>query len=255
MQSLFRIDRNSVTAAGKKDNVVVLPCFEDMIAHNDTKLDETSVSEEENSHVPKSAEEKLRNELQKLNQEIEDAKLKAQQILSQANDEAEQLIMKAHKQGYEAGFAEASASLMQAHQSEKELFDTTIAALRDAKQTVFSEIEDSVLDLALFIAERIIGIELERTDEVYLNIIKNTLSELKNETDITIKVGKDAFEKFFIDPQNEFVLELKNSNVEIRQDLRLECGECVVETEYGTISSGIQTQLKRLGYALNSEMR
>ena len=64
-----------------------------------------------------------------------------------------------------------------------------------------------------------------------------------------LKVSKHEYEYLFA-KEEEYVTELRNSGITVKQDLSLQMGDCVIETEYGTIRSGVRTQLKRMGYAL-----
>ncbi|MGI6152228.1 MAG: FliH/SctL family protein [Christensenellaceae bacterium] len=255
MPSLFRIDKNSVTGGGEHPaSVVVLPGFEDVVAHNDSikeieEVEETELLPDEEDEQETELERK-RRELAALQTEIDNAQKQAEQLVAQARVQAESILEDARRQGYEEGLNQAHVSAMEERRKEAQATEEAIVALRDAKNIVFGEIEDSVLDLAVFIAEYIIKVELNKNDEVFLNIVRNTVLALKNQTNITIKVSKVEYERLFSDPDSEVVKELNNSGIQIRQDMSLKSGDCIVETEYGTINAGITTQLKRLAHAL-----
>ena len=65
-----------------------------------------------------------------------------------------------------------------------------------------------------------------------------------------LRLNKKEYDRFFRDGKNEYAELLKNSGVEVRQDMSVDSGECVVETEYGTLRSGVKTQLERIRSAL-----
>jgi flagellar assembly protein FliH len=128
--------------------------------------------------------------------------------------------------------------------------EDAVVALKNARNDIFEQVEESVKDLSLFIAEHIIKAEIDRNGELFINIVRDTLSKVQYQDNITVKVSKTEFEKLFSDPDSDIVTELRNSGVDVKQDMSLKSGECIVETEYGTINSSIQKQLSRMGFAL-----
>jgi len=253
MPSLFRIDRNSLTADGVKPTSVVLPGFQDLVKQNTEIQKQSQVEEESNDTVQSVIDREVlekQNELARLQSELDALKIKADTIIENAQSEAEEIKQAAMQKGYEEGFAQAAESARQEQLIEQKRVEDAIVTLQNAKDSVFEQIEDSVMDLAMFVAEHIIKTEMDRNDEVFVNIVRDTLSKVRYQNNIIIRVSKNEYEKLFADPNSEIIEELRNSGVEVRQDLSLKEGDCIAETEFGTINSGIKTQLKRLGYAL-----
>ncbi len=258
MPSLFRIDSNSLTADNMKpSSVVELPKFEEMVERNGGDPSPMPISAGASPDAdapPRSAEGEVlvrkKYELQQLQQQIKDAQGQAQEILSHAEAQAKQIIADAQQKGYGDGFAQASASVREEQTRDSRLIEEAVVSLKNARDEVFSQIESSVLDLSLYIAEHIIKIKLNENDEAFINIVRSTLSKVKYQNNIIVNVSKEEYERLFADPSSEIVQEMANSGVIVKQDMSLKSGECMVETEFGNINSGIKTQLKRLGYAL-----
>ncbi|HBU12269.1 MAG TPA: hypothetical protein DEB31_05935 [Clostridiales bacterium] len=252
MPSLFRIDGNVLAADGDKpESVVELPGFEELIEHNGTEPVELSKTEQEDlpeGELDEAAKKQLA--LKKLEEKVEAAKKQADDILEQARMKAQQLEEDAQKKGYEDGYAQASASVREEQVKESQLVESVVLSLGRAREEIFDQIEQSVKDFALFIAEQIIKMKLDEGDEAFLNIVRDTLSKVRYQHDIIVNVSKAEYERLFADQDSEIVKELKNSGVEVRQNLTLKSGECVVETEFGTINASIKTQLSRLSRAL-----
>lgn len=252
MPSLFRIDKSSINQDNiEKANMVVLPGFEDVVARNDQLKEKEETEAEQPVEVGETPEERSRRELAEIKAEIAQAKLEKERILKEAAQEAEGIAEAARQKGYKDGFDAAQASLMAQQIEEQRKIEDAVVALRDAREEIFTGIKDSVLDLSLFIAEYIIKTELDKNDEIFLNIVMNTLLTLKNQTNLTIRVSKEEYERFFSDPNSEIVRELSGSGIAVKQDIALSAGDVVVDTEYGTINAGIKTQLKRLSHALD----
>ncbi len=255
MPSLFRIDKNSLIAESlNKASVVELPCFEDMIEQN---REDTGEAEED---APREKDERqtrvelLQQQTERLERQIEEARDQAKNIIAEAHKEAERIAEEALNKGYDEGYAQAMASARSEQESQQRQVEDVLMALRSAKDEIYSQMEDSVLDLSLFIAERIIKMELDRTDDAFINIVRDTLSKVQHQNNIIIKVSKAEYERIFAGGGSEISEELRNSGVEVKQDLSLKSGDCMVETEYGNICSGIRTQLGRMGYAMREEL-
>lgn len=254
MPSLFRIDKHSLTATSPS-SVVKLPGFDDLVER------EPEPEGEEERVVPEVEEDKeqqqielKRQQLRELEIKITQARQEAEAIIAAANGEAERLAAQASARGYEEGMARAGEEALKEKEEANNRVESVVAALKKARDNVFSQVEGSVHDLALYLAEHIMKLELNRNDEAFLNIVRDTLSKVKYQSNIIVKVSKTEYERIFENHASGITRELKNSGVEIKQDLSLKSGECIVETEYGTINSGIKTQLKRIGYALEESI-
>ncbi len=255
MPSLFRIDKNSLIAESlNKASVVELPGFEDMIEQNREDIGESVEDAPPERDERQTRVELLQQQTERLEKQIEEAREQAKHILAEANAEAARVVEEAINKGYDEGYAQAMASVRQEQELQQRQVEDVVMALRSAKDGIYSQIEDSVLDLSLFIAGHIMKMELDRTDETFINIVRDTLSKVQHQNNIVIKVSKAEYERIFADQSAEISEELKNSGVEVKQDLSLQSGDCVVETEYGNINSGVRTQLKRMGYALREEV-
>lgn len=256
MSSLFRIDKNSIIAQESKTaGFVVLPRFEEMIqktekeAAQPKKEEETPAAEVDEPQKEDELEIK-RRQMAVLEKQIEQAKADAAGIIEQAKLEAQGLYEKAAKEGFRAGLSKAQAEAAEARKKEKQAAAEAVRALAAAKESVYSEMENGVLDLAKCIAQHIIKTELKENDEAYKNIVRNMLTTLKNQSSILLKTSKEDYERFFAKPESDIAQELANASIRVVQDMSLQCGDCQVETEYGCVNAGIKTQLSRLEYAL-----
>jgi flagellar assembly protein FliH len=257
MSSLFRIDKNSIIAQESKTaGFVVLPRFEEMIQKTEKETTQPK-EEEEQGPAAEAGEKKKEDELEKkkrqlasVQKQIEQARAEAAGIIEQAKQEAQELKQQAVKEGFHSGYAKAQAEAAQARKSEKQTAAEAIEFLAAAKDSLYAEMENGVLDLAKFIAEHIIKTELRENDEAYKNIVRNLLTTLKNQSSIVLKTSKEDYERFFSKPDSDIAQELANAGIRVVQDMNLRSGDCQVETEYGCVNAGVKTQLNRLEYAL-----
>ncbi|MDY3004285.1 MAG: FliH/SctL family protein [Christensenella hongkongensis] len=245
---MFRIDKHSLTAEDTYSaEMVELPKLEDLVELVSTFQEEEITQEQEEPDA--SPAEKKQSELARLEAEIQKAKKQAELIIAGAQEQAEQIRRDAQAQGYQDGLSGAAEAAATERQKEKEAAEQALMTLVRAKEQMMDGVEESVLDISLYIAEHIVKQKLDQSEEAFLNVLSDTLSRVQSDSDMILKVSKHEYEYLFA-KEEEYVTELRNSGITVKQDLSLQKGDCVIETEYGTIRSGVRTQLKRMGYAL-----
>lgn len=195
---------------------------------------------------------KAREELEAARADIETAKHDAEFIRQQAETDADSVRQKAKMDGYADGIAEAKEEYEKVLERERTEFAKSVQALAAAKHEILEQMEPGVLDLSCHIAEKIVKESLNRNDELFMNIVKDTIKEVEDNEEIVLRLNKKDYDRFFADGQNEYAELLRSSGVQIRQDMSVESGECIVETEFGTLRSGIKTQLERIRTALEN---
>jgi type III secretion protein L len=111
---------------------------------------------------------------------------------------------------------------------------------------VLAESEKDVLDLALKVAAKIVGRDLERDPELVIEIVASCTEAARSAKAMVLKVhpedGKLLREK------RPRLMELigRAVDIAIRDDAEVERGGCVIQTEYGTIDGQIRTQFEML---------
>lgn len=255
MSSLFRIDRNSIHPdAINSARVAVLPKLEDVhVAHEVDEEDEEAAPVVAGGGAEARVDSKIerkKHELSELKKQVADTEAYVKKMMQDAEGDAQGIREEAKEAGYEEGLRQVREEYAEELKREKAQVQKFLQALKMNTTKAYEEILASTLELSLFIAERIIKREFEQDDEVFLDIVRDTIGKVKNQNQLVLRVNKEEFDKFFADEQDEFVDLLKSSGIEIRKDLAIDCGECAIDTEYGTLRSGIRTQLERMGHAL-----
>ncbi len=254
--SLFRIDSHSVTAEeSHAAGFVVLPDLKEMMRRTGEEeppeergAESPGFSEKEGS-VREEAESR-QSELNAMEARIKQLRREAEETLRVAEKQAAELREKAEKEGYEAGAARAEQEARAQTEAAQKSLAGALERLASAEESLYAEMEEGVLDLALYIAEHIIKTEISGGKSAYKNMIREVLMGIRNQSNIVLKVGSDEYEQFFADAQDELGDVLKNSGIKVVQDISLQPGDCLVETEFGYIDAGILTQLKRLEYSM-----
>ncbi|HEY1087694.1 MAG TPA: FliH/SctL family protein [Archangium sp.] len=177
-----------------------------------------------------------------VNAEEYEARVEAKGIIAKAHEEAEKI--KAEARSYkEEVFAKArdeAKAAVQARAAEE------LARAKMQAGQVIASAEQDVLELALKIAQKIIGRDLEREPEVLLEIVANATEAARSSKAMILRVhpedGKLLREK------RPRLMELigRAVDISIRDDSEVERGGCLIQTEYGKIDGQIRTQFEML---------
>lgn len=163
----------------------------------------------------------------------ERAEAEAVDIREQAQKDAEELKAKARDQGYREGCDKGAAELSQAvAQSSRRLAqieEQAIAQLRD---------------LAMTIARKILGCELEARPEVVVDIIKQALSDkARQRRELVLRVNSEDLA--VVREHRSELLEVlsRAKEIAIREDPDVARFGVVIETDAGIIDAQLETQL------------
>lgn len=177
-----------------------------------------------------------------VNAEEFEAMTTAKQIVAEAQRKAEEIKTEAlrfKEEVFSKAREEAKADV-QARAAEE------LARAKMQAGQIVAEAEQDVLELALKMAAKIIGRDLERDPQVVLEICASAIEAARGSKAMVLKVhpedGKVLREK------RPRLMELigRAVDIAIRDDAEVERGGCVIQTEYGVIDGQIRTQFEML---------
>jgi type III secretion protein L len=157
-------------------------------------------------------------------------------IIQQAEQRAHQVREEAYQEGYRAGFAEFNQRLLDAN----ERYDR---ALADA--------EPDILRLAVKIAKKIIGREIESDPATVAEIVKTALGYAERSQPLTLRVNPADLPALQT-CRNQLEQSAGARAIGLIADPGVSIGGCVIETESGTIDARLETQLRVLEAGLLS---
>ncbi|OYT71248.1 MAG: hypothetical protein CFK52_08455 [Chloracidobacterium sp. CP2_5A] len=163
-----------------------------------------------------------------------EARAEAERLLAEARGEVERIRSEAYATGYEAGLKEFTARLLD---------------LQRRRAAMLSDAEREVLRLALRIAEKIVGREIETRDETLLDIARTAMRSIRHASAITICVNPADAPK--LERHREAIETLRRGQlVNIVPDTRVSPGGCILESESGIVDAQLDTQLRVIEQAL-----
>lgn len=184
---------------------------------------------------------------EKGNQIVQRSIMQAQEILAdaqkQAQTEAEAIRSEAMQQGYADGSAKAEREL----QAAKKELEKQAQKLQEDYDKQIEEIEPILVDKITDIYEYFFGVDLSSKRRILMHLIANTMRHIDGTKNFLIHVSREDVE--YISSHKEQILSVANfagSVVEIIEDISLHKNECMIETDGGIFDCSLDTELKEL---------
>lgn len=181
---------------------------------------------------------------------VDSVRREAAKVVQAAHAEAEAIRSQAERAGREAAEAAVEQVLNEKvgerMKTIRPALEDLVNQLTDARGAWLDHWEQSALELAARIAERIVRSELEHRPEVELTWIREALELASGPGVVTVRLNKADHEN--LGPQAEQLASAigKFEKAILVADEQVSPGGCVVETQFGVIDQQIETQLRRL---------
>lgn len=241
---MFRIDRSSVDYIDSNREIVVIRQWREADGHRPAAASSTP----ESKQPPQGADpqQALRQEREQSARILQEARGEAERVLQAARQQADRVLQEARDRGYAEGLARAEAQIKQM----REVFGGTVEALRQARDHLEQEMERGILELALDVAEKILNIELDRNDSIYVALARRAVMRLRSKNQLKLRVSHQDYERYF-SPEGNWLLDPEGLPVEVIGDPQVEPGGCIAESEDEFVDAGVGTQLR----AITRELR
>lgn len=167
-----------------------------------------------------------------------DPRAEADKLLSEARHEAERLRTQAITEGRERGLAAVTELLTAAR----------VQTLRAHK-----DVEQDLRVLAVRIAERILGRELELKPDAVIDIVSEALSQAGAPREVVVRCHPDDLKALERGRPRLIERCSRTQAVILRADGAIARGGCIVETELGTVDARLPTQLDAIERALRGQ--
>ena len=164
----------------------------------------------------------------------------AQAFKINEREEYEKLKSQAQKEGYEEGF---------------KAWANAIAELEGEIKQVQGDIEKKLAPIALKAAKKIVGREIEHSDDTIVDIVSNSLKAVSQHRKITIYTNKKDLAILEANrPKLKEIFESLES-LSLRERADIDTGGCVIETEGGIINARLENQWRILENAFHSLLK
>jgi flagellar assembly protein FliH len=156
----------------------------------------------------------------------------------------------AYKEAYQLGLEEGKHDAFKAVSNEinvkLEDFDKLIQSCTELKTELFQFNETHIVKLAMHMASRLAGVEIQADPSTLTNVMKSALAIAQSEENVVVQVSPLQFEfcetlKKETGRKFEFLEKVKFEAVE-----GISVGGCVIETNYGEIDARFEERVSRL---------
>ncbi len=168
---------------------------------------------------------------------LEEAEDFAAEIRREAETAAGNIKMQAFREGTENALTEIEENLIES---------------REIRERVWRETEKDLLRLAVRLAERIVGREIEKDDRAIIEIISTALQNARQQEKLTVRVNPKDLPAIEKEAEN-FASGGRIRFIDFVADPRVASSGCMIESEVGTIDARLETQLRVLERALLSQ--
>lgn len=155
------------------------------------------------------------------------------------------------RRAFEAGRQQGVQAEQEAHrlaiesmaEERKKQSEELLASFLRARDEYYAKVESEVVRLALKIAARILRRESQMDPLLLTGAVRVALGQLSNTTQVKLRVPAQDLELW-----KEAIEHIPNLSVhpEVVADAKIGYGECVVETNLGTVDLGLGTQLAEI---------
>lgn len=219
------------------------------VAHQEAEKiikDAQSIAFEEVQRQTDEAQVKLQNAKEEADRLVEEAKKSADSIILETENNKKAIETKGFNEGFSAGredgFKEGSAEVNRLI----ERMHTIVEKTMEKRQEILSETEQQIVDLVLLLARKVVKVISENQKNVVTSNIIHALRKIKTKGDVTIRVN-------LLDVQmttehiKDFLGHAESvQNITVVEDISVDQGGCIVETDFGSIDARISSQLHEL---------
>ena len=184
----------------------------------------------------------------------EEAKTRKEALINGAYDESKNILEEARKlgyaEGYDQGFAEGSDN---GYNEGKAVSDNLIKesleiknGYIDERKNLSEDLEEDIIHLVIDIYEKILGDRTKEDDQLIISLVLNGIKNLDPTDKLTIISSKEDFE--VLEAARDEILSKASliNELEIKYDIGLDKGDCILETAKGNIDLGIKDQLNEI---------
>lgn len=214
----------------------------------DPELDALN-AEMDQASIKKTLEDKVNQAKREAAGILELAKHKSREIRQQiekeeaeAKKEREEAFRLKEKEGYEKGFVKGTIDGKKSYESRVAQANQLIDQARAAYRKYLKEAEPEILELSMAVAEKIIGTSVTLDEDKWFSLVSKAVREVRDQETIKITVSPLRFEDLN-QRKPEMDVFVQDTKIFIYADSDFEKNDCTIETAFGKINAGVDSQL------------
>lgn len=205
--------------------------------------------------VPAAPETEKKEDIQKIQASAE---FIVEEILARARNDADNMLVNARAEtmrvlqdavheGREQGMMEVHRQWAALKSAMEEELAKAAEAVNAERRQIIRDLERDVLELAFDIAEKVLAVEMNRSEAWVAAMIKETLRQMENDNAVVLRVSADARTRVTETAERMLAAAGKPlSGLNVITDSALPPGGCIIETERGIVQNGVEEKFAKL---------
>ncbi len=159
-------------------------------------------------------------------------------------------VERARIEGIELGITQGREFAQQELSPALELIQNYATMLAAERADLTARFENQLVNLATQMASKILNAELSVKPELLANIVKNAFRSLGEARQVTVRVHPQDLS--LLRERAEEIAEslLSSTSLDVRPDESLSRGDCIVDSDIGSLDARLATQLETLKHQL-----
>lgn len=178
--------------------------------------------------------------------ELKEAKLKKEEIIKKAHEQAELIISEAKTRAKEIAISQAKEDAKKLNVKIEENYKASadlIDNINSEKSKIIDEIFNHIKEVTVFIIHQIVG--MNNTADFYAESIDKILQENLDINAITLKLNEEDWSRIRVYLEKSLVSE-RLLNLNIEKDKSLQKGVCVLEAGAGDFVVSLNSYLQKI---------
>ncbi|MBF0524544.1 MAG: hypothetical protein HQK56_05540 [Deltaproteobacteria bacterium] len=209
--------------------------------------------EEEAAVILTQAEEKARQIHEQAQVQIKEQTRLAQDVIHQAQAEAERIKEEARKTGYDAGYKDGFNQGVSQLTAPVAAFNRAAVEVAGLKETIIRRVEKDILELTLAVIRKIFHRELE-SPETVMSVIRFATSKAVDRENLKIRMCQQDID-IAKEHHDELLGSLENvKRLSFEPDPSLSRGSIIVESNYGDVESKMDLNIEEVDRVLRAQL-
>lgn len=168
--------------------------------------------------------------------------------------EAQEQVQSAYDRGFNDGKQVATGTMMVEVQKQREIlksFDEQVEQLQVKFGELMSQAEESIIELALLLAENIVTEKVNTDKSVVLAQARKSLAQFQGSDEVVLRLNPEDMDALEI-AQSTLIKDPKQMpKIKLQSDHTVEIGGCIMESSLGTVDAQLKTQFAKVAEKLH----
>ena len=203
------------------------------------------VCQKEGKDVLEDARAKAERIVSEAERHAEEIKKEAEVIIAEARKNAEEIESQAYNLGYDQGHKDGEELGRRQFEVGLQHLEKFLESFKEQTARLSSSYEAQMLQVCLLVARAIIEKELSGDDELIARVLKKALDKTIEGSSITVHLNPRDFENL----REDFISRLSTpggNRLELKPDAKVSRGGCMIETDFGLVDASLESRWQSL---------